>query len=134
STSALLAGAGAGQRLGLEDAVRIYQEAPTIELGAAADARRQSLHGDGVVTYIIDRNVNYTNVCVTRCKFCNFYRPPGHKEGYTLDREVLGRKLQETVDLGGVQILLQGGLNPELPLAYYEDLFRWMKANFPLAI
>ena len=87
-----------------------------------------------MVTYIIDRNVNYTNVCVTRCKFCNFYRPPGHKEGYTLDKDVLGQKLQETVDLGGVQILLQGGLNPELPLAYYEDLFRWMKANFPLAI
>jgi cyclic dehypoxanthinyl futalosine synthase len=71
---------------------------------------------------------------VTRCKFCNFYRPPGHKDGYTLDRDVLAQKLQETVDLGGVQILLQGGLNPELPLSWYEDLFRWMKANFPLAI
>ncbi|MEA2696402.1 MAG: cyclic dehypoxanthinyl futalosine synthase, partial [Myxococcales bacterium] len=67
-------------------------------------------------------------------KFCNFYRPPGSKEGYTLSREVLARKLQETVDLGGVQILLQGGLNPDLPLTWYEDLFRWMKANFPLAI
>jgi cyclic dehypoxanthinyl futalosine synthase len=131
---ALLAEAAAGGRLGFADAVRLYQQASTIELGAAADARRQALHGDGVVTYIIDRNVNYTNVCVTRCKFCNFYRPPGHQEGYTLDREVLGRKLQETVDLGGVQILLQGGLNPELPLAYYEDLFRWMKASYPLAI
>jgi cyclic dehypoxanthinyl futalosine synthase len=134
AVSELLARAAAGGRLSLEDGVRLYHEASTIELGAAADARRQALHGDGVVTYIIDRNVNYTNVCVTRCKFCNFYRPPGHKEGYTLDRDVLGRKLQETVDLGGVQILLQGGLNPELPLAYYEDLFRWMKASFPLAI
>jgi cyclic dehypoxanthinyl futalosine synthase len=134
STSTLLADAAAGRRLGFADAVRLYQDASTIELGAAADARRQSLHRDGVVTYIIDRNVNYTNVCVTRCKFCNFYRPPGHKEGYTLDKDVLARKLKETVDLGGVQILLQGGLNPELPLAYYEDLFRWMKANFPLAI
>jgi cyclic dehypoxanthinyl futalosine synthase len=134
TVSALLAGAAAGERLGFEDAVRLYHEASLIELGAAADARRQSLHGDGVVTYIIDRNVNYTNVCVTRCKFCNFYRPPGHKEGYTLGKDVLARKLQETVDLGGVQILLQGGLNPDLPLAYYEDLFRWMKASFPLAI
>jgi len=105
-----------------------------LDLGAAADARRRALHPEGVVTYIIDRNVNYTNVCVTRCKFCNFYRPPTSKEGYTLSREQLARKFQETVDLGGVQILLQGGLNPDLPLTWYEDLFRWMKASFPLAI
>ena len=76
--------------------------------------RRRALHPDGVVTYIIDRNVNYTNVCVTRCKFCNFYRPPTNKtDGYVLSREQLAQKFQETVDLGGVQILLQGGLNPE---------------------
>ena len=92
-------------------------EAPTLELGAAADRPPPALHGDGVVTYIIDRNVNYTNVCVTRCKFCNFYRPPDQQdEGYMLSRDELAQKLQETVDLGGVQILLQGGLNPELPL------------------
>jgi cyclic dehypoxanthinyl futalosine synthase len=134
SIDTLLADASRGLRLSFDDALRLYHEAPTLDLGAAADTRRRSLHGDGVVTYIIDRNVNYTNVCVTRCRFCNFYRPPGHAEGYTLDRDVLARKLEETVALGGVQILLQGGLNPELPLAYYEDLFRWMKANFPLAI
>lgn len=134
SLDGLLADGAAGVRLGFEDALRLYLDAPTLELGAAADARRQSLHSDRVVTYIIDRNVNHTNICVTRCKFCNFYRPPGHKDGYTLSKEILAGKLQETVDLGGVQILLQGGLNPELPLAYYEDLFRWMKANFPLAI
>ena len=134
SVDTLLADAAAGGRLDLDEAVRLYHEAPALDLGAAADARRRQLHGDGVVTYIIDRNVNYTNVCVTRCKFCNFYRPPGHKEGYTLSRDELHRKLSETVALGGVQILLQGGLNPELPLTYYEDLFRWMKATFPLAI
>jgi cyclic dehypoxanthinyl futalosine synthase len=134
SVDRLLADAASGLRLGFEDAIRLYHEAPLLELGAAADARRRALHGDGVVTYIIDRNVNYTNVCVTRCRFCNFYRPPGHAEGYTLDKDALAKKLQETVDLGGVQILLQGGLNPDLPLAYYEDLFRWMKATFPLAI
>ena len=134
SLDTLLADAAAGQRLSFEEGLRVYNEADLLDLGAAADRRRQSLHPDGTVTYIIDRNVNYTNVCVTRCKFCNFYRPPGHKEGYTLDKEVLAGKLQETVDLGGVQILLQGGLNPDLPLAYYEDLFRWMKASFPLAI
>jgi cyclic dehypoxanthinyl futalosine synthase len=135
SVDTLLADAAAGARLAPDDGLRLYAEASTLDLGAAADARRRALHGENVVTYIIDRNVNYTNVCVTRCKFCNFYRPPTHKtEGYVLSREELARKFQETVDLGGVQILLQGGLNPNLPLTWYEDLFRWMKANFPLAI
>jgi cyclic dehypoxanthinyl futalosine synthase len=135
SLDTLLADAAAGARLSPEDGLRLYAEAPTLELGAAADARRRGLHAGNEVTYIIDRNVNYTNVCVTRCKFCNFYRPPTHKtEGYVLSREELAKKFQETVDLGGVQILLQGGLNPNLPLTWYEDLFRWMKANFPLAI
>ncbi|HVU51881.1 MAG TPA: cyclic dehypoxanthinyl futalosine synthase [Polyangia bacterium] len=135
SVDTLLADAAAGARLAPPDGLRLYAEAPLLELGAAADARRRALHAGNEVTYIIDRNVNYTNVCVTRCKFCNFYRPPTHKtEGYVLSREELARKFQETVDLGGVQILLQGGLNPNLPLAWYEDLFRWMKASFPLAI
>jgi cyclic dehypoxanthinyl futalosine synthase len=135
SIDALLSDAAAGVRLSPEDALRLYDGAPALELGAAADARRQALHPDGDVTYIIDRNVNYTNVCVTRCKFCNFYRPPTNKtDGYVLSREQLTQKFQETVDLGGVQILLQGGLNPKLPIGWYEDLFRWMKANFPLAI
>jgi cyclic dehypoxanthinyl futalosine synthase len=135
SVDVLLSDAAAGVRLSPEDAMRVYAEAPVLELGAAADQRRRALHPEDVVTYIIDRNVNYTNVCVTRCKFCNFYRPPTHKtEGYVLSRDELARKFQETVDLGGVQILLQGGLNPNLPITWYEDLFRWMKANFPLAI
>jgi cyclic dehypoxanthinyl futalosine synthase len=135
SVDGLLSDAASGLRLSPEDALQLYSSAPTLDLGAAADHRRQALHPDGIVTYIIDRNVNYTNVCVTRCKFCNFYRPPTNKtEGYVLTREELGRKFQETVDLGGVQILLQGGLNPKLPITWYEDLFRWMKASFPLAI
>jgi cyclic dehypoxanthinyl futalosine synthase len=135
SVDALLSDAAAGGRLSPDDALRLYAEAPALELGAAADQRRRALHPDDVVTYIIDRNVNYTNVCVTRCKFCNFYRPPTNKtDGYVLTREQLTQKFQETVDLGGVQILLQGGLNPKLPIGWYEDLFRWMKASFPLAI
>jgi cyclic dehypoxanthinyl futalosine synthase len=135
SVDALLSDAAAGDRLSPEDALRLYADAPTLDLGAAADQRRRALHPDDVVTYIIDRNVNYTNVCVTRCKFCNFYRPPTNKtDGYVLTRAELAQKFQETVDLGGVQILLQGGLNPKLPIGWYEDLFRWMKASFPLAI
>ena len=99
--------------------------------------------GHSVPLYFLDTDLeendssdsSYTNVCVTRCKFCNFYRPPTNKtEGYVLTREQLTQKFQETVDLGGVQILLQGGLNPKLPIGWYEDLFRWMKASFPLAI
>ena len=104
-------------------------KASLFDLGLAADAVRRRKHPHGVVTYIVDRNVNYTNVCTTSCRFCAFYRPVGHPEGYVLSREVLGQKLQEVVDAGGVQILLQGGLNPELRIEWYEDLFRWMKTR-----
>ena len=130
----LLARAADGGRLDLAEAIFLYENAELNDLGAAADRRRKTLHPDGVVTYIVDRNVNYTNVCVTRCKFCNFYTPPGAAGGYVLSRETLAEKFRETEALGGVQILLQGGLNPALGLAYYEDLFRWTKQNFDLAL
>jgi cyclic dehypoxanthinyl futalosine synthase len=134
SLDSLLADAADGERLAFEDGQRLYESASLYDLGQAADARRRSLHPRGVVTYIIDRNVNYTNACTTACQFCNFYRPPGDARIHTLTREELGQKLQETVDLGGIQVLLQGGVNPALGLAYFEELFRWMKANFPIAI
>lgn len=131
---ALLERAANGGRLDLAEGIFLYENAALTDLGAAADRRRRALHPDGVVTYIVDRNVNYTNICVTRCKFCNFYTPPGAAGGYVLSRETLAEKFRETEALGGVQILLQGGLNPELDLAYYEDLFRWTKQNFSLAL
>lgn len=134
SIDGLLADAARGQRLTPEMAIRLYDHAPLLDLGAAADLRRKSLHPSNVVTYIIDRNVNYTNICVTACKFCNFFRTAKSKEGYTLDQATLAQKFQETVDLEGIQVLLQGGVNPQLPLTYYEDLFRFTKANFPLAL
>jgi cyclic dehypoxanthinyl futalosine synthase len=134
SVDSLLADAAAGGRLSFDEGVRLYTDAPFFDLGRAADQRRQALHPDGLVTYIIDRNVNYTNACTTCCSFCNFHCLPGAPESYTLSREVLAQKLRETVELGGVQVLLQGGINPDLSLAYYEELFAWMKANFPLAI
>jgi cyclic dehypoxanthinyl futalosine synthase len=84
-----------------------------------------------VVTYIIDRNVNYTNVCVARCKFCAFYRPVGSAEGYTLGFDEIFKKVEETIALGGGQLLLQGGHNPDVPLEWYEDLFRQVKSRFP---
>ena len=134
SLDTLLSDATSGQRLSLDDGIRLYQSASLFDLGQAADARRRQLHPAGVVTYIVDRNVNYTDACTTACQFCNFYRPPGDGRATLLGRDELAQKLQETVALGGIQILLQGGVNPELGLDYYEDLFRWMKANFPLAI
>ena len=134
SLDTLLTRAAAGHRLSIAEGLRLNAEATLFDLGLAADAIRQRRHPDGVVTYIVDRNVNYTNVCTTSCRFCAFYRPVGHPEGYTLSREVLGQKLQEVVDAGGVQILLQGGLNPELRIGWYEDLFRWMKSEYKLGL
>jgi cyclic dehypoxanthinyl futalosine synthase len=134
SLDALLSRAAEGDRLSAAEGERLGAEGTLFDLGLAADAVRKRKHPDGVVTYIVDRNVNYTNVCVTSCRFCAFYRPVGHGEGYVLSREVLAKKLQEVVDAGGVQILLQGGLNPDLRIEWYEDLFRWMKREFGLGL
>lgn len=134
SLDTLLSRASEGERLSASDGERLLREGSFFELGLAADAVRRRKHPKGVVTYIVDRNVNYTNVCTTSCRFCAFYRPVGHPEGYVLSREVLGQKLQEVVDAGGVQILLQGGLNPDLRIEWYEDLFRWMKKEYRLGL
>ena len=134
SIDGLLSRAADGDRLSAAEGERLLAEGSLFDLGLAADAVRRRKHPDGVVTYIVDRNVNYTNVCTTSCRFCAFYRPVGHPEGYVLSREVLGQKLQEVVDAGGVQILLQGGLNPDLPIAWYEDLFRWIKKTYGLGL
>jgi len=132
--AALLARAAEGERLNAAEGERLLHEAPLFELGLAADAVRRRKHPHDVVTYIVDRNVNYTNVCTTSCRFCAFYRPVGHPEGYVLSREVFREKLDEVVQAGGVQILLQGGLNPELRISYYEELFRWIKTEFKLGL
>ncbi len=121
-----------GERLDADEAELLDEKAPLLELGLAADARRRALHPDGVVTYIVSRNVNYTNVCTTACHFCAFYRPRGHRDAYVLDRDELTRKIDETVALGGIEILLQGGLHPDLGVEWYEDLFRWVKARWPV--
>ena len=118
-----------GGRLSGDEALDLYRHAPTYWLGRMADAVRRLKHPEPVVTYIIDRNVNYTNVCVARCNFCAFYREVG--DGYVLGFEEIFRKIEETRALGGVQLLLQGGHNPDLPIAWYEDLFRAVKQKFP---
>jgi cyclic dehypoxanthinyl futalosine synthase len=121
----------AGGRLTGEEALQLYRQAPTYWLGRMADDVRRRKHPDGQVTYIIDRNVNYTNVCVARCNFCAFYREVGSSDGYVLGFDEIFRKIEETRALGGVQLLLQGGHNPDLPIGWYEDLFRAVKAKFP---
>ena len=131
SVDVALAKAADGGRLDADEAVLLDEKAPLLDLGLAADARRRALHPDGVVTYIVSRNVNYTNVCTTACSFCAFYRPRGHGEAYVLTRDEMARKIEETLALGGIELLLQGGLHPDLGVEWYEDLFRWVKRNYP---
>ena len=121
-----------GGRVSREEAVDLLREGDFLELGMLADAVRWRLHPEPVVTYIIDRNINYTNVCTAQCAFCAFYRDLPSKEGYVLDKTQLTEKIEETMALGGRQILLQGGLHPDLGIEYYEELFKWMKASFPI--
>jgi cyclic dehypoxanthinyl futalosine synthase len=114
--------------------LELYERAPLLELGAQADAVRWRMHAEPVVSYIIDRNINYTNVCVADCKFCAFYRRPKHLEGYVLSFEAIGRKIEELKALGGVQILMQGGHNPYIPFTWYLDLLRYIKRHHPIHI
>ena len=120
-----------GGRVDAAEALHLYRHAPTHLLGSLADGIRARKHPDRIVTYIIDRNVNYTNICVARCNFCAFYRVVGDSEGYVLGFDEIFRKIDETISVGGNQLLLQGGHNPDLPIQWYEDLFRAVKARYP---
>ena len=118
----------------MRDLLEFYTNAPLLELGLEADRVRQLKHAGDVVTYIVDRNINYTNVCVADCKFCAFYRRPKHGEGYTLSFEQIGAKIDEAKALGAVQILMQGGHNPYIPFQWYLDLLRYIKTHHPIHI
>jgi cyclic dehypoxanthinyl futalosine synthase len=118
----------------MRDLLDFYTNAPLLELGAEADRVRREKHPHGVVTFIVDRNINYTNVCVADCGFCAFARRPKHGEGYTLSFEQIGQKIDETKALGGVQILIQGGHNPYIPFEWYLDLLRYIKTYHPIHI
>ncbi len=126
-----------GRRIDAAEALRLYR-LPLEELGQLADRRRQLAkaaaydgRGNEIVTYIIDRNVNYTNICNVYCKFCAFYRVEGDADAYVISHEEMDRKIAETVELGGTQILLQGGHHPKLSFQWYLDLLAHMKAKFP---
>ncbi|MEW6387452.1 MAG: cyclic dehypoxanthinyl futalosine synthase, partial [Thermodesulfobacteriota bacterium] len=123
----------AGKRLGLAEALDLWDQ-DLLTLGYWADAARRRLHPEPRVTYVVDRNINYTNICTSGCRFCAFYRPPGDPEGYVLEQGALADKLRETKDLGGTGILLQGGLNPALPLEYYEELVSFIRRQFGLHV
>jgi cyclic dehypoxanthinyl futalosine synthase len=132
SVEDILARAGAGERLSDEDALALLASRDLVAVGAAAGAARARATDDGTVTFVVDRNVNYTNFCITDCDFCAFYRHPRDPEGYVLPKSVIFRKIEETLELGGTALLLQGGHHPGLRIEWYEDLFADIKARYPI--
>ena len=120
-----------GGRISTDEALLLYTKAPFHELGEAANEVRKRRYPDGIVTYLIDRNINYTNVCVTACKFCAFYRAPKHSEGWSHDLDEVLRRCAEAVDLGATQVMLQGGHHPDYGVEYYEEMFSAVTRDFP---
>jgi cyclic dehypoxanthinyl futalosine synthase len=120
-----------GERIGLEEGMELLASDQIEKMGDAANQIMLRHHPEPVTTFVVGRNVNYTNVCDVYCRFCAFYRAPGSKEGYVLPDETILNKIQETVDVGGTEILMQGGTNPDLPFTYYLDLLRKIKQQFP---
>jgi cyclic dehypoxanthinyl futalosine synthase len=131
SLASLLDRAAGGGRLTFDEGVRLYLEADLHELGAAAHARRMQLHPADVVTYVIDTTINYTNVCNVHCTFCAFFRPEHHKEGYTMSHDAVLDRVKYAADQGATQIMIQGGVNPELRLEWFEALFDRVRREYP---
>jgi len=119
-------------RLSFQEGLELLEKADLLSLGRMADEMRWRLHPEPLVTFVVDRNINYTNICWSQCLFCAFSRPEGHPEGYVLSRGEIFQKIQETIELGGTQILMQGGLHPGLKLNYFLDLFRSIKGRFEI--
>lgn len=128
---AILERALAGNRLTFEDGVKLWESDEVEKMGWAANRIMEKWHPEPITTFVIGRNVNYTNVCDTYCRFCAFYRRPGAEDAYVLPKETIMQKIQETVDVGGTEILMQGGTHPDLPFEYYTDLLREIKKRFP---
>lgn len=120
-----------GERLGLEEGMVLWESNEIEKLGWAADQIMKKKHPEPITTFVVGRNINYTNICDKYCRFCAFYRPPGSEEGYVLDNEQIFQKIQETVDVGGTEILMQGGTHPGLPFSYYTNLLKEIKKRFP---
>ncbi|MBV8725332.1 MAG: dehypoxanthine futalosine cyclase [Candidatus Eremiobacteraeota bacterium] len=133
SLANLLDRAASGGRLAFEEGLRLYNDADIHELGAAAHERRMQMHSPDVVTYVIDTTINYTNVCNVHCSFCAFFRPEQHKEGYTMSHDQVLERVKYAVDQGATQIMIQGGVNPELGIGWFERLFERVRAEYPQA-
>ncbi|MBV8424976.1 MAG: radical SAM protein, partial [Candidatus Eremiobacteraeota bacterium] len=131
SLLSLLERAAGGGRLTFDEGVALYKDAPLHELGAAANARRNALHDPSIVTYVIDTTINYTNVCNVHCTFCAFFRPEKHSEGYTMSHDEVLSRVKHAADQGATQIMIQGGVNPELRLVWFEELFARVHAEYP---
>ena len=121
-------------RISLQDALQLLEHATLAELGHAADAICTAKHPERVRTYVIDRNINYTNICASGCRFCAFYRSPGNPEGYVLSTEQILAKVAEAVDLGATQILMQGGLHPDLKIDFYENILAAIKSSYDVQV
>jgi len=134
SIAGILENAVAGKRLELEEGVALLKSDEIILLGLAASSVTKRLHPEPVVTFVIDRNINYTNICTTGCRFCAFYRSAGDPDAYVLSYDEIYDKIRETVACGGTQILMQGGLHPELPFTYYLDMLHGIKERFDIDI
>ncbi|MBI9090874.1 MAG: dehypoxanthine futalosine cyclase [Desulfobacterium sp.] len=124
----------ANQRITQEEGLVLYYEADLLTLARLAENRRFALHPERMVTFVVDRNINYTDICVSGCRFCAFYKTPESGQGYVISRDALAEKIRETIALGGTQILLQGGMNPALSLDYYVDLLTFIKGNFKIHV
>ncbi len=122
------------ERITRKEALSMLKSADLLDLGLTADSMRKRLHPEKIVTFVVDRNINYTNVCVNKCTFCAFWRDKDDRDAYTLDKDTLFAKIEETLGLGGTQILIQGGLHPDLNLDYYVDLLRSIKERFDINI
>ncbi len=122
-----------GKRITKEDAISLFEQ-DLFTLGHLANSIRQKMHPKPIVTYIVDRNINYTNICISGCKFCAFWRKKEAEDAYLLSFQELFRKIEETIALGGVQILLQGGLHPDLDIGFYEDMLSGIKSQYPIHI
>lgn len=133
-TADILDKAVRGERITDDEALELFNNSELPELSSAAHATRKRLNPSSTVSYIIDRNVNYTNVCLATCDFCAFFRKLDDPEAYVLTREELAQKIEETQSLGGNQLLLQGGMHPKLKLDWYEDMLRWMKQEYGIHI
>ena len=131
SVDQILSAAVGGSRISPGEALKLLQDGDLLELGLAANTIRERNSDSKVATYNVDRNINYTNVCVYKCRFCAFYREPGSAEGYLLPLEEIGSKIEETLALNGTGILMQGGVHPDLPLSYYIELIEFIRSNYP---